>query len=105
MRNFEIACLMAVSPLFFSTLASSATSHYFRKFISSFLSVIAQVLWMGIAYSLATNLISDITSNTGPTDIFNSAVYAWDLVLVTIILFAVSDMISKPSNELKNLLS
>lgn len=104
-RNFEIACLMCVSPIFFATLASSATSHYFRKFISSLISVIAQVLWIGITYSLATNLISDITTSAGSIDILNAWVYVWDLVLVTIILFAASDMIAKPSNELKNLIA
>lgn len=106
-RNFEITCLMCVSPLFFATLASSATSSFFRRFISSFISVIAQVLWMGITYSLTTTIISDITATatTSSIDIVNIWVYIWDLVLVAVVLCAATNMIDKPSAELKNLIS
>lgn len=104
-RNFEITCLMCVSPLFFATLASSATSSFFRRFISSFISVIAQVLWMGITYSLTTTIISDITAPATSIDIVNVWVYIWDLVLVPIVLCAATNMIDKPSAELKNLIS
>lgn len=104
-RNFEITCLMCVSPLFFATLASSATSSFFRRFISSFISVIAQILWMGITYSLTTTIISDITAPATSIDIVNVWVYIWDLVLVPIVLCAATNMIDKPSAELKNLIS
>lgn len=104
-RNFEITCLMCVSPLFFATLASSATSSFFRRFISSFISVIAQVLWMGITYSLTTTIISDITAPATSIDIVNVWVYIWDLVLVPIVLCAATNMIDKPSAELRNLIS
>lgn len=104
-RNFEITCLMCVSPLFFATLASSATSSFFRRFISSFISVIAQILWMGITYMLTTNIISDITTIATPIDIGNVWVYIWDLVLVSVVLCAATNMIDKPSAELKSLLT
>lgn len=104
-RNFEITCLMCVSPLFFATLASSATSNFFRRFISSFISVIAQILWMGITYSLTTTIISDMTAPATSIDIVNVWVYIWDLVLVPIVLCAATNMIDKPSAELKNLIS
>lgn len=104
-RNFEITCLMCVSPLFFATLASSATSSFFRRFISSFISVIAQVLWMGITYSLTTTIISDITAPATSIDIVNVWVYIWNLVLVPVVLCAATNMIDKPSAELRNLIS
>lgn len=104
-RNFEITCLMCVSPLFFATLASSATSSFFRRFISSFISVIAQILWMGITYSLTTTIISDITAPATSIDIVNVWVYIWNLILVPIVLCAATNMIDKPSAELKNLIS
>ena len=104
-RNFEITCLMCVSPLFFATLASSATSSFFRRFISSFISVIAQILWMGITYSLTTTIISDITAPATSIDIVNVWVYIWNLVLVPVVLCAATNMIDKPSAELRNLIS
>lgn len=104
-RNFEITCLMCVSPLFFATLASSATSSFFRRFISSFISVIAQVLWMGITYTLTTTIISDITAPATSIDLVNVWVYIWNLALVPIVLCAATNMIDKPSAELKNLIS
>ncbi|MEE1281330.1 MAG: type IV secretion system protein, partial [Acutalibacteraceae bacterium] len=104
-RNFEIACLLCVSPIFFATLASSATSNYFRKFISSFLSVVAQIIWMGITYTLTTNIISDITTSATTINIGNVWIYVWDLVLVAVVLCAASDLIARPSNELRSLLS
>lgn len=104
-RNFEIACLLCVSPIFFATLASSATSSYFRKFISSFLSVVAQIIWMGITYTLTTNVISDITTSATTINIGNVWIYVWDLVLVAVVLCAASDLIARPSNELRSLLS
>lgn len=103
-RNFELACMMSVSPLFFAALASSSTASYFKRFISSFISVAAQVLWIGITYSLTSNIISDLTSSTETVDIFNAWPYVWTLVLVAIIMFAASNMISKPSRELTGLL-
>jgi len=103
-RNFELACLMSVSPLFFATLASSSTAVYFKRFISSFMSVAAQVLWIGITYSLTSNIVSDLTSNSETVDILNAWPYVWTLVLVAVVMFAASNMISKPSRELTGLL-
>lgn len=104
-RNFELTCLLSVSPLFFATLSSNATSHYFRKFISSFLSVSAQMLWIGITYALTNNIVHDITSHTVPVGLLSSWSYLWTLILVTIVLFSASNMINKPSQELTGLLS
>ncbi len=104
-RNFEIACLLCVSPIFFATLASSATSSYFKKFISSFLSVIAQIVWMGITYTLTTNIITDITTSSTSISILNVWIYVGDLIIVAVILCAASDLIARPSNELRSLLT
>lgn len=104
-RNFELTCLLSVSPLFFATLSSNATSHYFRKFISSFLSVSAQTLWIGITYALTNNIVHDITSHTVSVGLLSSWSYLWTLILVTIVLFSASNMINKPSQELTGLLS
>jgi hypothetical protein len=94
-----------VSPIFFATLASSATSSYFKKFISSFLSVIAQIVWMGITYTLTTNIITDITTSSTSISILNVWIYVGDLIIVAVILCAASDLIARPSNELRSLLT
>ena len=49
-RTLEIAMLSVVSPVFFACSVGEATMPYFKKFISAFLSVCAEIIFMGLVY-------------------------------------------------------
>lgn len=49
-RSIEIAMLTVVSPVFFACSAAEVTMPYFKKFINAFLSVSAEIVFMGVVY-------------------------------------------------------
>ena len=49
-RTLEIAMLSVISPVFFACSVGEATMPYFRKFITAFLSVAAEIVFMGVVY-------------------------------------------------------
>lgn len=49
-RTLEIAMLAVISPTFFACSVGEATMPYFRKFITAFLSVCAEIIFMGVVY-------------------------------------------------------
>ena len=49
-RTLELSMLAVVSPVFFACSVGEATMPYFRKFITAFLSVGAEIIFMGIVY-------------------------------------------------------
>lgn len=49
-RSLEIAMLSVVSPVFFACAVGEASMPYFRKFITAFLSVAAEIVFMGVVY-------------------------------------------------------
>lgn len=49
-RTLEIAMLSVVSPVFFACSVGEATMPYFKKFITAFLSVCAEIIFMGLVY-------------------------------------------------------
>ena len=49
-RSLEIAMLSVVSPVFFACAVGEASMPYFRKFITAFLSVAAEIIFMAVVY-------------------------------------------------------
>lgn len=49
-RSLECVCLISVSPLFFAALASEPTTPYFKNFITSYIGVVCETLFMAITY-------------------------------------------------------
>lgn len=49
-RTLEIAMMSVISPVFFACSVGEATMPYFKKFISSFLLVTAEIIFMGLVY-------------------------------------------------------
>lgn len=49
-RSFEIAMLSVISPVFFACSVGEATMPYFRKFITSFVAVTAEIVFMALVY-------------------------------------------------------
>ena len=49
-RSFEIAMLSVISPVFFACSVGEATMPYFRKFVTSFLAVGAEIVFMALVY-------------------------------------------------------
>ena len=49
-RTLEIAMLSVISPVFFACSVGEATMPYFKKFITAFLSVAAEIIFMAVVY-------------------------------------------------------
>lgn len=66
LRKIELAVLTSVSPLFISTFAGESTMDVFKSFFKNYISVVAQTIWMGIAFAFLVNAyISGITIESG----------------------------------------
>lgn len=102
-RAFELTSLIAVSPLFFSTLVGEETKQYFKKFVSAFLSTAGYIVFVTIVYVVASKWIQQCTSAT--------TVYGWsDLVLSVmnllpkaLIIIACCRIMRKPPKVLTSL--
>jgi hypothetical protein len=55
LRSIELAMLIVVSPAFFACLSSDVTKEYFKKFISVFIQVASQTLFMAIAMAVCSS--------------------------------------------------
>jgi hypothetical protein len=66
LRKLEIAVLTSVSPLFISTFGADTSMDVFKNFIKNYISVVAQTIWISIAFSFLVNAyISGITVESG----------------------------------------
>lgn len=54
-RQIEIAVLVGVSPIFFSTFSGESTMDVFKSYLKNFISVVAQTIWIGVAFGFLTN--------------------------------------------------
>lgn len=101
-RLFEVTCLTAVSPIFFSALVGDTTVRYFRKFISAFLSTTAYILFMGITYAVATQWIASCSATI---TVHGSAIFKEFLMYLpkTFIVIAACRVMSKPPKVLTSL--
>ena len=102
LRSIELAMLMVVSPAFFACLSSDVTKEYFKKFISVFIQVASQTLFMAIAMAVCSSHLNTKTT----IDIAKFSELAKALInisptLLTVVAMCV--MMVKPPKVLTNL--
>ncbi|GHU58137.1 hypothetical protein FACS1894133_2330 [Clostridia bacterium] len=102
LRTFEIAMLIAVSPLFFACIAGDTTRQYFRKFILTFLGVAAQLVFMSLVYAMTREWYATHSTLEGKETLIAWAVslIPWDITMI-----AMGIMMVKPPKILTNLVS
>lgn len=101
LRSIELALLMVISPAFFACLSTEVTKEYFKKFISVFIQVAAQTLFMAIALAVCSGHF-----NSDPVEIKNLSGLAVGLIKVSpniLIAIAMCVMMVKPPKVLTNL--
>lgn len=101
LRSIELAMLMVISPAFFACLSSDVTKEYFKKFISIFIQVAAQTLFMAIAVAVCSGHF-----NTPAVPIDSLSGLAVGLIRLSpniLIAIAMCVMMIKPPKVLTNL--
>lgn len=101
LRSIELAMLMVISPAFFACLSSDVTKEYFKKFISVFIQVSAQTLFMAIALAVCSGHF-----NTPPVPISGLSGLASGIMRISpniLIAIAMCVMMVKPPKVLTNL--
>ena len=106
MRQIEVCCMIAISPLFFACAGYESMQEYFKKFIMTFLSVVAQTLFMAIVILVGMTWFHDeVLSITGDTGFLflggdrSLADYLGDVFII----IAMGIMLLKPPAVLQNL--
>ena len=104
-RSLELGMLSVVSPVFFACSVGEATMPYFRKFLSAFLSVSAEIIFMALVYmaflwycketTLTPILLEDLYKLSSP-----SAASFYTYIAVTV---ACGIMMIRPPQVLKDL--
>lgn len=107
MRQIEVSCMIAVSPLFFACAGFESLSEYFKKFIMTFISVVIQTLFMAIVILIGMTWFNDEVAdmvNNGET-IFNIGGdrTIGDYFADIFIFIAMGIMLLKPPSVLQNL--
>ncbi len=100
LRSIELCLMVIVSPAFFACASSDVTKPYFKSFITTFLQVALQLLFMAIVYGLCTLWT---TSTTQFTD--GMSVFAWFAQILpnTLIMLAMAIIMVKPPRVLTSL--
>lgn len=101
LRSIELAVLMVISPAFFACLSTDVTKEYFKKFISVFIQVAAQTLFMAIALAVCCGHF-----NTPPVEIKNLSGLAVGIIKIApniVMVIAMCVMMVKPPKVLTNL--
>lgn len=101
LRSIELALLMVISPAFFACLSTDVTKEYFKKFISVFIQVASQTLFMAIALAVCSGHF-----NSPPVEIKNLSGLAVGLIRMSpnvLIAIAMCVMMVKPPKVLTNL--
>ena len=102
LRSIELALLMVISPAFFACLSTDVTKEYFKKFISIFIQVAAQTLFMAISLAVCSGHF-----NTPAVPIDGLSGLAVGLIKVSpniLIAIAMCVMMVKPPKVLTNLI-
>lgn len=104
LRSFELTILVCTSPAFFACASSDVTKEYFKKFVTMFIQVALQTVFMVIALYIGTMQLASsyspdpITSVSGITTYITSVSPNW------IIMLAMCLMMLKPPKVLTNIL-
>jgi hypothetical protein len=102
MRSIELAVLMTVAPAFFACLSTDVTKEYFKKFMSIFLQVACQTLFMVIPIVVCAN---HFTSEPVQMNGLSALVATLRDIMPNILIFtAMLIMMIKPPKVLTNLI-
>ena len=110
-RNFEICVLQCVAPPFFACLSGETSKEYFKKFITTYISVVVEVIFMALVWYLYCSYVKYAFSPHG--DAVNFIVSDADEILtvggtlMTFILTTIGACILmlKPPRILKSLIN
>lgn len=104
--NFELAALSAMSPVFFACLVGEETKQYFKNFMMTFLSVIVEVVFMGIVYAAFINWYSGLGDLSSAMDLSNLDISSQitNFAIFAIVFIAACSLMIKPPQVFKNLI-
>ena len=104
--NFELAGLTAISPPFFACLCGESTARYFKNFFTTFISVLAELIFMGIVYAAFINWytsVGDLGINANITD-FNILPQIGNMLTFSLVFIAACKLMIDPPQIFKNLI-
>ncbi len=78
-RSFEIIGLTCLSPVFFACFAGETTKKYGEKFVMSFISVTASLIFMAIGYAIGCEILSQMSQNNATVDLILQLVVIWGI--------------------------
>ena len=104
-RSLEIAMLSVVSPVFFACSVGEATLPYFKKFITAFLSVGAEIVFMGVVYLALLWYCKGVTVNpVDLNDLYNMTSSGGTFYTYIAVSVACGIMMIRPPQVLKDLM-
>ena len=105
-RTIEISMLTVVSPVFFACSVGEATMPYFKKFISTFLAVGAEIIFMGLVYLAYLWYCQGVSlSGVAVSDLYNfSSTSAATFYTYTAVTVACGVMMIRPPQVLRDLM-
>lgn len=104
--NFELAALSAMSPAFFACLVGEETKQYFKNFMMTFLSVIIEVIFMGIVFAAFIHWYNGLGDLSAAMDLsnFDIASQITNFAIFAIVFIAACSLMIKPPQVFKNLI-
>lgn len=100
-RSFELSLLMIVSPAFFACYSSDVTKQYFKSFVTQFIQVAIQVVFMAVVFFLGSTWLNKTFS---ATTYKNASEWFSAMIPNLIAMIAITRMMVKPPKVLTNLI-
>ena len=105
-RDFELAILQCVAPVFFACLTGEATKQYFRKFILTYISVVVEVVFMALIWYIYVEYLNQAfsvsTQANSVLELFSLEGGIMNFFMVSVGAFI---LMIKPPQVLKNLVT
>ena len=103
--NFELAAMTAMSPVFFACLVGEETKRFFQNFFTTFLSILVELVFMGIVYAAFVswyNGFGDMSSSIDFSN-FDFSTQITNLAIFGVVFIAACHLMIKPPEIFKNL--
>ena len=103
--NFELAAMTAMSPVFFACLVGEETKRFFQNFFTTFLSILVELVFMGIVYAAFVswyNGFGDMSSSMDFSN-FDFSTQITNLAIFGVVFMAACHLMIKPPEIFKNL--
>lgn len=98
LRSIELAAMVAMAPPFFACLAGGeSTTRYFRNFITAFISLAVETIYIAIVYCVGSLWFTDVAID--PDNSFIA------LIPNCIAMIGIAILVAKPPRVFKNLIS